>query len=288
MSGIDEATLFAPVWQLSDRIRQRKLSPVELTEAYLARIERWGPKLNAIAHATPELAREQAKQAETEIGRGKWRGPLHGIPYGAKDLFSTAGIPTEWGAGCCRGQVFDRDATVVTRLRDAGAVLLGKLAMIEFAGGLGYRKADASSTGPCRNPWDRTRWTGGSSSGSGAAVSGGLVAFALGTETWGSILCPSAFCGTTGVRPTYGRVSRAGAMVCSNTYDKVGPIARSARDCRLILSAIAGHDPDDPTSSAEPADFRGGRAIASLRAALVPLDFSKAREPERARRSIVR
>ena len=280
MSAIDEATLFAPVWQLSDRIRQRKLSPVELTEAYLARIERWGPKLNAVAYATPELAREQAKQAETEIGRGKWRGPLHGIPYGAKDLFSTAGIPTEWGAGCCRGQVFDRDATVVTRLRDAGAVLLGKLAMIEFAGGLGYRKADASSTGPCRNPLDRTRWTGGSSSGSGAAVSGGLVAFALGTETWGSILCPSAFCGTTGVRPTYGRVSRAGAMVCSNTYDKVGPIARSARDCRLILSAIAGRDPDDPTSSAEPADFRGGRAIASLRAALVPLDFSKAREPE--------
>src|SRR6185436_11393574 len=134
----------------------------------------------------------------------------------------------------------------------AGAVLLGKLAMVEFAGGLGYRFPDASSAGPGRNPWNTDRWTGGSSSGSGAAVAGGLVGFALGTETWGSILCPSAFCGITGVRPTYGRVSRAGGMVCSYTFDKVGPLARSAADCRMILEAIAGHDPDDPTSSHEP------------------------------------
>jgi aspartyl-tRNA(Asn)/glutamyl-tRNA(Gln) amidotransferase subunit A len=282
MSRIDEATLFAPVSELSESIRTRKLSPVELTEAYLQRIEHWGGKLNAVARATPDLARRQAKQAEDEINRGRYRGPLHGIPYGAKDLFATAGIATEWGAGCCAGQMFDRDATVVTRLREAGAVLLGKLAMIEFAGGLGYRYANASATGPARNPWGPNHWTGGSSSGSGGAVAGGLVGFALGTETWGSILCPSAFCGTTGLRPSYGRVSRAGAMVCSNTYDKVGPIARSARDCRLILQAIAGRDPVDPSSSAEPVKLAPGssRRITELRGALVPLDFSKSREPE--------
>ena len=282
MSRVGEALLFAPVWELSDLIRQRKLSPVDLTEAYLERIAVWGERLNAFARVTPELARAQAKQAETEIARGHWRGPLHGIPYGAKDLFATAGIATEWGAGCCRGQMFDRDATVVTRLREAGAVLLGKLAMVEFAGGLGYRFASASSTGPCRNPWDLGHWAGGSSSGSGAAVAGGLVAFALGTETWGSILCPSAFCGDTGIRPTYGRVPRTGAMVCSYSYDKVGPIARSARDLRLILSVIAGPDPGDPTSASEPARFAvpGARPIQELRAALVPIDFKTGREPE--------
>src|SRR5436309_35976 len=153
MSRIDEATLFAPVSELSESIRTRKLSPVELTEAYLQRIEHWGGKLNAVARATPDLARRQAKQAEDEINRGRYRGPLHGIPYGAKDLFATAGIATEWGAGCCAGQMFDRDATVITRLREAGAVLLGKLAMIEVAGCLGYRYANASATAPARNPW---------------------------------------------------------------------------------------------------------------------------------------
>ncbi len=282
MSRVSEALLFSPVWALAELIRQRKLSPVDLTEAYLERIAQWNGTLNAFARVTPELARAQAKQAETEIARGRYRGPLHGIPYGAKDLFATAGIATEWGAGCCRGQMFDRDATVVAKLRDAGAVLLGKLAMIEFAGGLGYRYANASVTGACRNPWDTGHWAGGSSSGSGSAVAGGLVAFALGTETWGSILCPSAFCGDTGLRPTYGRVSRAGAMVCSYSYDKVGPIARSARDCRLILSAIAGPDPADPTSAGDAARFdgAGGRPMRELRAALVPLDFRKGREPE--------
>jgi len=161
-------------------------------------------------------------------------------------------------------------------------VLLGKLAMIEFAGGLGYRYANASSTGPARNPWNPDHWTGGSSSGSGAAVAGGLVGFALGTETWGSILCPSAFCGTTGLRPTYGRVSRYGGMVCSNTFDKVGPIARSARDCRLVMQVIAGQDAADPTSSPEPVKLAAGsgRKANTLRAAFVTLDFKKGREPE--------
>jgi aspartyl-tRNA(Asn)/glutamyl-tRNA(Gln) amidotransferase subunit A len=147
--------------------------------------------------------------------------------------------------------------------------------MVEFAGGLGYRMPDASASGPGRNPWNTQRWTGGSSSGSGAAVAAGLASYALGTETWGSILCPSAFCGLTGLRPTYGRVSRNGAMVCSWTFDKVGPIAHSAEDCRTILSVIAGHDPADPTSANEPADFprQPMRPLNDVRAAMVTLDF---------------
>ncbi len=281
MSLPGDDVLFLPVTELSARIKSRHLSPVDLTEGYLARIAKLGPRLNAFARVTPERARAAARAAETEISRGRYRGPLHGIPYGAKDLFATAGIPTEWGTTACAGQMFDRDATVVRKLSEAGAVLLGKLAMVEFAGGLGYRFANASSSGPGRNPWNTERWTGGSSSGSGAAVGGGLVPFALGTETWGSILCPSAFCGVTGVRPTYGRVSRAGAMACSWTFDKVGPLCRSAADCRTVLETIAGADPDDPTAADEPARLpRARRDWAKLRGAIIPLDFTKAGEPE--------
>jgi aspartyl-tRNA(Asn)/glutamyl-tRNA(Gln) amidotransferase subunit A len=260
-----------------------QLSPVELTEAYLDRLTRYGPKLNAIATLTPDLAREQARKAEREISRARIRGPLHGVPYGAKDLLATAGVKTTWGARPTRDQVFDRDATVIRKLHEAGAVLLGKLAMVEFAGCLGYRFADASLQGPGRNPWNTGRWTGGSSSGSAAAVSAGLVGFAIGTETWGSILCPSAFCGTTGLRPTYGRVSRAGGMVGSWTLDKIGPITRSAEDCRLVLEAIAGADPEDPSAAPVPTNLeRGRRPVPSLRGALVPLDFAKTKgaEPE--------
>jgi aspartyl-tRNA(Asn)/glutamyl-tRNA(Gln) amidotransferase subunit A len=278
---LGDEVLYQSVAELGPQIRLRKLSPVELTEAYLARIARYGRDLNAFAIVTEDLAREQARTAEKEINAGRYRGPLHGIPYGAKDLLATAGIPTEWGAACCRGQMFDRDATVVRKLREAGAVLLGKCAMVEFAGCLGYRFADASTSGPGRNPWDRTRWTGGSSSGSGAAVAAGLCAFAIGTETWGSILCPSAFCGITGLRPTYGRVSRAGGMVGSWTFDKIGPLARSATDCRLILQAIAGPDRDDPSAADEPVDLRPrGRKLRNLRAALIPLDFAKTKMAE--------
>jgi len=271
------------VTELAARMRAKQLSSADLTEACLERIRRLSPRLNAFQTVTEELAREQARQADAEIQRGHWRGPLHGIPWGAKDLFATAGIPTGWGFGPLDGQVFGEDATVVRRLREAGAVLLGKCAMVEFAGGLGYRFANASSSGPGRNPWNPERWTGGSSSGSGAAVAGGLACFALGTETWGSILCPSAFCGLTGLRPTYGRVSRHGAMVCAWTFDKVGPLARSAADCRAVLQAIAGHDPADPTSAREPAEFMRGtrRPVARLRGAIVAQDFSvKGAEPE--------
>jgi len=280
---LGEDVLYQTVSELGPQIRARRISPVELTESYLARIDRHGGALNAFARVTPELALEQARAAEREIVAGRYRGPLHGIPYGAKDLLATAGIPTEWGAAPCRGQVFHRDATVVRRLREAGAVLLGKCAMVEFAGCLGYRFAGASSSGPGRNPWNRERWTGGSSSGSGAAVAAGLAAFAIGTETWGSILCPSAFCGITGLRPTYGRVSRAGGMVGSWTFDKIGPLARSAADCRIVLQAIAGADADDPSAAEEPVNLAPRRrSPRDLRAALVPLDFAKTKgaEPE--------
>ena len=283
MSAIGEDVLFLPASELGERVRSRRLSPVELTEAYLDRIHRFDSKLNAFATVTPEVALTQAREAEREIASGRIRGPLHGVPYGAKDLLATAGIRTTWGASPTREQMFDRDATVIRKLRDAGAILLGKLSMVEFAGCLGYRYADASLQGPGRNPWNPGRWTGGSSSGSGAAVSAGLVGFAIGTETWGSILCPSAFCGVTGLRPTYGRVSRAGGMVGSWTLDKIGPIARAASDCRVILQAIAGPDPDDPSASTEP--VRLGRArvdFTRLRAALIPIDFAKTKgaEPE--------
>ena len=280
---IGEDVLYSTVAELGDRIRTRRLSPVELTEAYLARIRRVAPRLNAFAAVTPEVALAQAREAEREIARNRYRGPLHGIPYGAKDLLATVGIPTSWGAKPTENRMYDKDATVIRRLREAGAVLLGKLAMVEFAGCLGYRFADASISGPGRNPWDLDRWTGGSSSGSGAAVAAGLVGFAIGTETWGSILCPSAFCGTTGLRPTYGRVSRAGGMVGSFTLDKIGPMARSAADCRLVLAAIAGPDSDDPTASDEPVRLTRGRGdFRRLRGALVPLDFAKTKgaEPE--------
>jgi aspartyl-tRNA(Asn)/glutamyl-tRNA(Gln) amidotransferase subunit A len=282
VSPVDKDVLSLSASELAPKIRARSLSSIDLTDAYLERIERLAARLNAFAKVTADLAREQARAADDEIRRGHYRGPLHGIPYGAKDLLATAGIETSWGAEPCRGQVFDRDATVVRRLREAGAVLLGKLAMVEFAGGLGYRFAKASISGPGRNPWDPNRWTGGSSSGSGAAVAASLVGFAIGTETWGSILCPSAFCGITGLRPTYGRVSRAGAMVCSYSFDKIGPITRSAADCRLVLQAIAGHDSEDPTSSTRPARLAGRSSPSpgKLRGAIVRLDFTKAGEPE--------
>jgi aspartyl-tRNA(Asn)/glutamyl-tRNA(Gln) amidotransferase subunit A len=280
---LGDDVLLQTVSELGPQIRARKISPVALAEACLARAAKYGPALNAFARMTPDLALDQARAAEKEIGAGRYRGPLHGVPYGAKDLLATAGIGTEWGATPLRGQVFDRDATVVRRLREAGAVLIGKCAMVEFAGCLGYRFPDASSSGPGRNPWNRERWTGGSSSGSGAAVAAGLVPFAIGTETWGSILCPSAFCGITGLRPTYGRVSRAGGMVGSWTFDKIGPLARSAADCRVILQAIAGHDPEDPTSAQEAVALGPrGRSPRQIRAAMVPLDFEKTKmaEPE--------
>ncbi|HJZ63768.1 MAG TPA: amidase [Candidatus Acidoferrum sp.] len=242
---IGEEILFFPVSELAQRIESKKLSPVDLTKAYLDRSEKFGPRLNAYAKLTPEIAMQQAEAAEKEIHRGHYRGPLHGIPYAAKDLLAVKGVPCTWGAKPYANQIFDYDATVIDHLKRTGAVLLGKAAMIELAGGMGYRFASASLQGASKNPWDTKCWTCGSSSGSGAIVAAGLAGFAIGTETWGSIVCPSAFCGVSGLRPTYGRVSRYGAMALSYSMDKIGPLARSAEDCARVFAAIAGHDFSD-------------------------------------------
>jgi len=240
-----EEIFFLSVSELSKRIESKKLSPVELTELYLDRSQKLGPRFNAYATLTPEIAREQAKAAEKDIQRGHYRGPLHGIPYAAKDLLAVKGVPTTWGAKPFANQVFEYNATVIDHLKNVGAVMIGKAAMIELAGGMGYRFASASLQGEAKNPWDSGCWTCGSSSGSGAIVAAGLAGFAIGTETWGSIICPAAFCGVSGLRPTYGRVSRYGAMALAPSMDKIGPMARSAEDCARIFAAIAGHDPKD-------------------------------------------
>jgi aspartyl-tRNA(Asn)/glutamyl-tRNA(Gln) amidotransferase subunit A len=243
-----EETLFLTVREQSDLLRARKLSPIELTEGYLERSERLAPKLNAYAQLTSELALRQAHAAEKEIASGHYRGPLHGVPYAAKDLVAVEGYPTTWGARPYAKQKFDFNATIIERLNNAGAVLIGKAAMIELAGGLGYSTGAASLTGPSKNPWNTNYWTCGSSSGSGAIVSAGLAPWALGSDTRGSIICPSAWCGVSGMRPSFGRVSRFGAMAIAWSMDKLGPMARSAEDCGIVLSVIAGHDPQDYSS----------------------------------------
>ncbi len=272
----DTTLLFSTVAEQGTALRTKRVSSVELATAYLDRLESLGPRLGALAHATRDLALVQAAQADQERAAGRVRGPLHGIPYGVKDLLATAGIPTEWGSPAHVGQVFHYDGAVVTRLREAGAVLIGKLSMVELAGGGGYRYAAASVTGPGRTPWNREHWSGGSSSGPGAATAAGLVGFSIGSETWGSIVCPSSFCGVTGLRPTYGRVSRHGAMALSWTMDKLGPIGRSAEDCGLVLEAIAGEDPRDPATSGQ-SGFRAGRPrrVKGMKLGVVRPDYKK-------------
>jgi aspartyl-tRNA(Asn)/glutamyl-tRNA(Gln) amidotransferase subunit A len=244
--------VYTPISELSKQIRGGKISPVELTEVFLNRLETIAPRYNALVTLTRKLATQQARRAEKQIQEGNYRGPLHGIPWGAKDLLATRGIPTTWGAEPFRNRIIDMDATVVKKLHEAGAILCAKLSMIEFAGGMGYRQPNASLTGPPRNPWNPNTWTGGSSSGSGAAVAAGLVPFAIGSETFGSILSPANNCGVAGLRPTYGRVSRHGAMALCWTLDKLGPLAQTADDCGIILQAIAGPDPADPTTINKP------------------------------------
>jgi aspartyl-tRNA(Asn)/glutamyl-tRNA(Gln) amidotransferase subunit A len=239
---LSDEILYLPASELAKRIQSKALSPVDLTQAYLDRSEKLGPKLNAYARLTPEIALAEAEAADKEIKRGHYRGPLHGIPFAAKDLFSVKGLPTTWGAKPYENQVFDYDATVIEHLRRVGAILIGKAAMIELAGGMNYRFASASLQGAAKNPWKTSCWTCGSSSGSGVIVAAGLAGFAIGTETWGSIVCPAAYCGVSGLRPTYGRVSRHGAMALAYSMDKIGPLARSAEDCAHIFAAIAGHD----------------------------------------------
>src|SRR4029450_9574409 len=236
-----EDVVFQPVRVLAEGVRTRRLSPVMLAETFLDRLERLGARYNAVVTVTRDRALEQARRAESEIAAGRYRGPLHGIPYGAKDLLATSGgIPTTWGAAPFKDRVFDFDATAILRLEAVGTVLCAKLAMVELAGGMGYRQPNAAFTGPGVNPWNRDAWSGGSSSGSGSAVAAGLVPFAIGSETWGSILSPAGNCGITGLRPTPGGVSRHGAMALCWTLDKLGPMALTADDCGLVLEAIAG------------------------------------------------
>jgi aspartyl-tRNA(Asn)/glutamyl-tRNA(Gln) amidotransferase subunit A len=245
---LGEEILYLSIRELGARIRKRALSPVELAESYLERSRHLGPRFNAYATLTGERALAQARAAEKEIAAGHYRGPLHGIPYAAKDLVAVKGYPTTWGAPPFAEQRFDYDATVIERLDHAGAVLLGKAAMIELAGGLGYTNGHASLTGPARNPWKTDCWTCGSSSGSGAIVAAALAPWAIGSDTRGSIICPTSWCGVSGMRPSFGRISRYGAMTIAWSMDKLGPMARTADCCGLALAAMAGHDIRDHDS----------------------------------------
>jgi aspartyl-tRNA(Asn)/glutamyl-tRNA(Gln) amidotransferase subunit A len=252
MSPGGQSLAFASVVELGRILRAGDVTAVELATMALERLDAIGRQLNAVVCLTPDFALAQARRADDELAAGHDRGPLHGIPYGAKDLLATERYPTTWGAAPFREQRFDRDAAVVERLADAGAVLVAKLAMVELAGGFGYEQPDAALTGPGKNAWSPDHWAGGSSSGSGAAVAAGCVPFAIGSETWGSIVVPAAYNGVAGFRPTYGLVSRRGAMALSWSLDKIGPLARSAKDCELVLAAIAGADDGDPTTLRRP------------------------------------
>jgi aspartyl-tRNA(Asn)/glutamyl-tRNA(Gln) amidotransferase subunit A len=249
MATIGNDVFFAPVTELNKRLVAKEFTAEELARAFAARLATLGPQYNALALPLQKEAERQAKDVDRDLKRDRTRGPLQGIPYGVKDLLSFKGHPTTWGAKPYADQVFTHNATVIEKLNDVGAVLTGKLSMVELAGGGGYRLPSASLTGPGLNPWDRTRWSGGSSSGSAAAVAAGLVSFAIGSETSGSIITPASFCGVTAVRPTYGLVSRHGAMALSWTLDKLGPFAHTAEDCGNILHVIAGGDSKDPGSA---------------------------------------
>jgi aspartyl-tRNA(Asn)/glutamyl-tRNA(Gln) amidotransferase subunit A len=265
---------FAPIAELNARLKKREFSAVELVKAFGERLETLGPRYNALALPLTKVAQKRAKDVDGDLKRERFRGPLQGIPFGAKDLLSFAGYPTTWGAKPYADQVFDTTATVLDKLDDTGSLLIGKLSMVELAGGGGYRTAAASLTGPGLNPWDVTRWSGGSSSGPGSAVAAGLVPFALGSETSGSIITPAAYCGVTGLRPTYGLVSRHGAMALSWTLDKIGPLCRTAEDCGLVLAAIAGGDSDDPGSAGKSFYYSPQfvRPLKELKVGFAPVD----------------
>src|SRR4051794_36498587 len=276
-SKLDESSLpFATIPELSQALRQHQITSSELAKFFGKRLETIGPTLNALACSTMKRAKDNWGDVDYEFKRERFRGSLQGIPYGVKDLIAVAGYPTTWGAKPYANQMFEKDASVVDRLDGADAILIGKLSMVELAGGGGYSSAAASLQGPGLNPWNLQYWAGGSSSGSGAAVAAGLVPYALGSETSGSILTPAAYCGVTGLRPTYGLVSRHGAMALSWTLDKVGPLARTVEDCALVLQAIAGKDPLDPGSAGKSFYYvpEVVRKFSDLKIAFAPIDFS--------------
>ena len=254
-----EELAFRPLWQLSELVRTREITSVELTEMYLARLERFAPKLLFVVTLLRDRALAQAKRADEEIAVGKWRGPLHGIPWGAKDLLHTKGIATTYGAEPFRGQLPAEDAAVVEKLDAAGAVLVAKLTLGALAMG------DVWFGGMTRNPWNPAEGSSGSSAGSASATAAGCVGFAIGSETLGSIVSPSSRCGTTGMRPTFGRVSRWGAMALSWSMDKLGALCRDALDCALVLDAIAGRDERDRSTVDVPFRFDATRPIGELK-----------------------
>jgi Asp-tRNA(Asn)/Glu-tRNA(Gln) amidotransferase A subunit family amidase len=264
LPGRDEDIAFAPVWKLSRWIETKKITSERLTKIYLERLERFNGKLRCVITLTRELALAQAKKADAEIAAGKYRGPLHGIPWGAKDLLDTAGIATTWGAEPFRDRVPAKDAAVVKRLHDAGAVLVAKLSL----GALALN--DIWFGGQTMNPWLLEEGSSGSSAGPGAATAAGLVAFAIGSETGGSIVGPSMRCGLTGLRPTYGRVARTGAMTLCWSLDKLGPMTRSVEDAMLVLQAISGPDAGDVSSVYSRLDFDAGASVKGLRIGYFP------------------
>jgi Asp-tRNA(Asn)/Glu-tRNA(Gln) amidotransferase A subunit family amidase len=262
----------AAYWTIPDLaalIRSRRISCVDLTRMYLDRLRRHAPQLNCVVTYTEARALDQARRLDAELSRGRNRGLLHGIPYGAKDLFATRDAPTTWGAEPFRNQVIPSDATVIRKLDDAGAVLVAKLSMGALAMG------GAWFGGMTRNPWNITKSSSGSSAGSAAATAAGLVPFAIGTETLGSILTPSRICGVTGLRPTFGRVSRSGAMSLCWTLDKVGPICRSAEDAMIVLRATHGTDGRDHSVLRQPLAWNAAHSARALRVGYVAADFQK-------------
>ncbi|WP_080238670.1 amidase [Spirosoma rigui] len=270
---------FYTVGQLGALIRTKQISSLELTQFFLNRLKTNDPKLHCVITLTEELALSQAKRADAELKAGKYRGPLHGIPYGAKDLLAKKGYKTTWGAAPYKDQTLDLDATVVRKLEDAGAVLCAKMTLGALAMG------DVWFGGMTRNPWNAEAGSSGSSAGSASGVSAGLLPFAIGTETLGSIVSPSTVCGTTGLRPTFGRVSRHGAMALSWSMDKIGPITRSVEDCALVFNAIYGPDGNDPTVMAAPFRYAPLASLKGIRVGYVKKAF-ESNYPNRANDSL--
>jgi len=254
-----EEIAFLPVHRLSALIRDRHLSPIDLTEIYLDRIKRFDPVLLCAVTILEGRAREEAQQAEIDLQAGNWRGPLHGIPYGIKDLFSVAGAPTTWGSEDFQDQIIDEDAEVAVRLREAGAVLIAKLATGRFASGDNWYR------GQTKNPWNPEQGSSGSSAGPASATAAGCVAFGIGTETQGSIVSPARRCGLSAMRPTFGRISRYGGMVLSWSMDKIGPMCRTIEDCALVFNTIHGADEKDPATLTAPFDFERAPDLSALR-----------------------
>jgi Asp-tRNA(Asn)/Glu-tRNA(Gln) amidotransferase A subunit family amidase len=269
-----EQLSFWTITNLAGLIKSRKVSSLELTNMYLSRLKKYDSKLQCVITLTEELAFQQAKRADKEISAGRYRGPLHGIPWGAKDLLAVKGHKTTWGAMPYKEQVIDVDATVVRRLEEAGAVLVGKLTLGALAWG------DVWFAGKTRNPWNTEKGSSGSSAGPAAATAAGLVGFSIGSETWGSIVSPCTVCGATGLRPTFGRVSRYGAMALSWTMDKIGPICRSVEDCTLVFNAVYGPDGKDSTIVDLPFNWDVDRGIKGLKIGYIKSDFEKERKDE--------